>query len=61
MCRLACVSIEALTSLCSSWHFLACLVERSSATWVNLMLSAFCRYLVYKMGKWSFLLFFIIV
>lgn len=37
---------EDLTSLCSSWLFLACLVERSSATWVNLMLSAFWRYLV---------------
>lgn len=43
---------EDLTSLCSSWLFLACLMERSSATCVNLMLSAFWRYLVCeKTGK----------
>lgn len=40
--------VKTLTSLCSSWLFLACCVARSSATWVNPMLSAFWRYLVWE-------------
>lgn len=40
--------VKRLTSLCSSWLFLACSVARSSATCVNPMLSAFWRYLVWE-------------
>lgn len=37
-----------LTSLCSSWLFLACLMDKVSAAWVNFTLSTFWRYFCCK-------------